>query len=137
MQNIRKLTWMISEKNVTIFQHEKIVEVVANMKWKWDWLKTALHNTFPNTRGLCQISGSLPAWFLRKCDWIFQHEIKVKCLGKQEVEMRLTWYCLTWYNSLYWSSVPNIRKLTCMVAEKNVTEIYIHARWCRTRKDDK
>ena len=33
--------------------------------------------------------------------------------------------CITRYSSPYWCSVPNIRKLACVVPEKNVTEIIL------------
>ena len=35
--------------------------------------------------------------------------------------------CITRYSSPYWCSVPNIRKLTSVVPEKNVTEILCDA----------
>ena len=35
--------------------------------------------------------------------------------------------CITRYSSPYWCSVPNIRKLACVVPEKNVTEIFCDA----------
>ena len=41
---------------------------------------------------------------------------------KQEVNMPQIQKCVTRYSSPYWCSVPNIRKLACVVPEKNVTE---------------
>ena len=35
--------------------------------------------------------------------------------------------CVTRYSSPYWCSVPNIRKLACVVPKKNVTEIILWA----------
>ena len=39
--------------------------------------------------------------------------------------MRQIRNCLTRYSSPYWCSVPNIKKLACVVPEKNVTEIIL------------
>ena len=46
---------------------------------------------------------------------------------KQEVDMPQIKKCVTQYSSLYWCSVPNIRKLASVVPEKNVTEIFCDA----------
>ena len=45
--------------------------------------------------------------------------------------MRQIRNCLTQYSSPYWCSVPNIKKLACVVPEKNVTEIIL---WHRRRR---
>ena len=44
---------------------------------------------------------------------------------KQEVDIPQIQNCVTRYSSPYWCSVPNIRKLACVVPEKNVTEIIL------------
>ena len=46
---------------------------------------------------------------------------------KQEVDMTQIQNCMTRYSSQYWCSVPNIRKLACVVREKNVTEFFCDA----------
>ena len=46
---------------------------------------------------------------------------------KQEVDMPQIQNCVTRYSSPYWCSVPNIRKLACVVPQKNVTEIFCDA----------
>ena len=46
---------------------------------------------------------------------------------QQEVDMPQIQKCVTRYSSPYWCSVPNIRKLACVVPEKNVTEIFCDA----------
>ena len=42
--------------------------------------------------------------------------------------MRQIRNCLTPYSSPYWCSVPNIKKLGCVVPEKNVTDIILWRR---------
>mgnify|MGYP003692105769 CR=1 FL=1 len=49
------------------------------------------------------------------------------CRVKQEVDKPQIQNCVTRYSSPYWCSVPNIRKLACVVPEKNVTEIILWA----------
>ena len=46
---------------------------------------------------------------------------------KQEVDILQIQKCITRYSSPYWCSVPNIRKLACVVPEKIVTEIFCDA----------
>ena len=67
-----------------------------------------------------------------KCDrnylvskFAYVHNIQSRV--KQEVEMPQIQKCGTRYSSPYWCSVPNIRKLACVVPEKNVTEIFCDA----------
>ena len=47
--------------------------------------------------------------------------LNIQSRVKQEVDMPQIQNCVTRYSSLYWCSVPNIRKLACVVLEKNVT----------------
>ena len=83
------------------------------------------------TEVLCQISGSLPTWYLRKM-WqkfllLYNTYIRITLSsGKQEVDKRQIPNSLTRYSSIYWSSVRNIRKLAYMVPEKNVTENFLY-----------
>ena len=65
-----------------------------------------------------------------KCDknylvskYLYVHNIQSRV--KQEVGMRQIQNCVTRYSSPYWCSEPNIRKLTSVVLEKNVTEIIL------------
>ena len=80
---------------------------------------------------LCQISGSWPVWFPRKmwqklsCEFAYVHNIQSPV--KQEVDMPQIQKCVTRYSSPYWCSVPNIRKLACVVPEKNVTKFFCDA----------
>ena len=67
-----------------------------------------------------------------KCDrnylvskFAYVHNIQSRV--KQEVDMPQIQNCVTRYSSPYWCSVPIIRKLACVVPEKNVTEIYCDA----------
>ena len=53
--------------------------------------------------------------------------LNIKSHVKQEVDMLQIQNCVTRYSSPYWCSVPNIRKLTCVVPEKNVTAIFCDA----------
>ena len=68
------------------------------------------------------LSGSL-----EKCDrnylvskYAYVHNIQSGV--KHKVDMPQIQKCVTRYISLYRCSVPNIRKLACVVPEKNVTE---------------
>ena len=69
-------------------------------------------------------------WFLRKmwrklfCDKFFYLK-NILSSVKQEVDMQPLWNCVTSYSFPYWYPVPNIRKLACVVPEKNVTEIIL------------
>ena len=69
---------------------------------------------------------------VEKCDrnylvskFAYVHNIQSRV--KQEVDMPQIQKCVTRYSSPYWCSVPNIRKLACVVPEKNVTEIILWA----------
>ena len=53
--------------------------------------------------------------------------LNIQRLVKQEVDMPQIQNCITRYSSPYWCSVPNIRKLACVVPEENVTEIILWA----------
>ena len=53
--------------------------------------------------------------------------LNIQSRVKQEVDMPQIQKCVTPYSSPYWCSVPNIRKLACVVLEKNVTEIFCDA----------
>ena len=71
--NIRKLSCMVPEKNVTeLFLHQqytciwKIFQVPANWKWTCGRFEPVLQDTVLHTDALCQISASCPMWFLRK-----------------------------------------------------------------------
>ena len=74
-----------------------------------------------------------------KCDrnylvskYAYVHNIQSRV--KQEVDMPQIQKCVTRYSSPYWSSVPNIRKLACVVQEKNVTEFFCDADNARRQK---
>ena len=67
-----------------------------------------------------------------KCDrnylvskFAYVHNIQSRL--KQEVDMPQIQNWVTRYSSPSWCSVPNIRKLACVVPEKNVTEIFCDA----------
>ena len=67
-----------------------------------------------------------------KCDrnylvskFAYVHNIQSRV--KQEVDMLEIQKCVTRYSSPYWCSVPNIRKLACVVLVKNVTEFFCYA----------
>ena len=90
---------------------------------------------------------SSKSWLLRKII-IFSEDLVASLPGKtcvdcdiknilssvkQEVDMPKIRNCLTRYSSPYWCSVPNIKKLACIVPEKNVTEIIL---WCRRPTTD-
>jgi len=68
-------------------------------------------------------------WQKLLCDKFFYIKNNVSSV-KQEVDMRQIRNCLTRYSSPYWCSVSNIKKLACVVPEKNVTEIILW-RWRR------
>ena len=53
--------------------------------------------------------------------------LNIQSCVKQEVDMPQIQNCVTRYSSPYWCSVPNIRKLACVVPEKKVTEIILWA----------
>ena len=53
--------------------------------------------------------------------------LNIQSRVKQEGDMPQIQNCITRYSSPYWCSVPNIRKLACVVPEKNVTEIFCDA----------
>ena len=53
--------------------------------------------------------------------------LNIQSCVKQEVDMPQIQKCVTRYSSPYCCSVPNIRKLACVVPEKNVTEIFCDA----------
>ena len=53
--------------------------------------------------------------------------LNIQSRVKQEVDKPQIQNCVTRYSSPYWCSVPNIRKLACVVPEKNVTEIFCDA----------
>ena len=55
----------------------------------------------------------------------YVHNIESRVL--HEMDMLQIPKCVTRYSSLYWCSVPNIRKLASVVPEKNVTEIILWA----------
>ena len=55
----------------------------------------------------------------------FAYVHNIQCRVKQEVDMPQIQNCVTRYSSPYWCSVQNIRKLACVVPEKNVTEIIL------------
>ena len=74
-----------------------------------------------------------------KCDrnylvskFAYVHNIQSRV--KQEVDMPQIQKCVTWYSSPYWCSVPNIKKLACVIPEKNVTEIFCDADDARRQK---
>ena len=77
-----------------------------------------------------------------KCDrnyllskFAYVHSIQsIQSRVKQEVDMPQIQKCVTRYPSPYWCSVPNIRKLACVVLEKNVTEIFCDADDARRQK---
>ena len=58
-----------------------------------------------------------------------------KVADKQKVDMPQIQNCVTRYISI--CSVPNIRKLACVVPEKNVTEIFVTPPTTTTTQDDK
>ena len=68
---------------------------------------------------------SLPGKTCVACLLLFFKIFKVG--SKQEVDMPQIQNCVTRYSSPYQCSVPNIRKLACVVPEKNVTEIILSA----------
>ena len=77
-----------------------------------------------------QEAGLCGSW--EKCDrnylvskFAYVHNIQSGV--KQEVDMPQIQNCVTQYSSPYWCSVPNIRKLACVVPENNVTEIFCDA----------
>ena len=57
----------------------------------------------------------------------FAYVHNIQSRFKQEVDMPQIQNCITQYSSPYWCSVPNNRKLACVVPEKNVTEIILWA----------
>ena len=64
-----------------------------------------------------------------KCDWNylvskFAYVHNIQSRVKQEQDKPQIQNCVTRYSSRYWCSVPYIRKLACVVPEKNVTEIF-------------
>ena len=67
-----------------------------------------------------------------KCDrnylvskFAYVHNIQSRV--KQEVDIPQIQNCVTRYSSPYRCSVPSMRKLACVVPEKNVTEIFCDA----------
>ena len=57
----------------------------------------------------------------------FSYVHNIQSSVKQEVDMPQIQNCVTLYSSPYWCSVPNIKKLACVVPEKNMTEIFCDA----------
>ena len=53
--------------------------------------------------------------------------LNIQSRVKQEVDMPQIQKCVTRYSSQYWCCVQNIRKLACVVPEKNLTEINLWA----------
>ena len=53
--------------------------------------------------------------------------LNIQSSVKQEVDMLQIQNWVTQYSSPYLCSVPNIRKLACVVPEKNVTEFFCDA----------
>ena len=111
--NVGELTYMVEKCDRNI------------PTWKNSWslstgLETTLHNTLPLTKFYViyqeaylhscweKFNSNFPTYWLKK-GW---------SLGKQEVDVQPTLYCLTQYTFPYQRYVLNIRKLTCMVAEK-------------------
>ena len=90
------------------------------------WYSSPYWCSVPNIRKLASV---VPE---KKCDrnylvskFAYVHNIQ-SCV-KQEVDMPHIQNCVTRYSSPYWCSVPNIRKLACVVPEKNVPEIFCDA----------
>ena len=72
------------------------------------------------------LCGSLEKmWQKLSCEFAYVHNIQSRI--KQEVDKPQIQNCVTRYSSPNWCSVPNIRKLACVVPEKNVTEIFCDA----------
>ena len=100
-----------------------IFKVTSNRKWTCRRFKNALHDTVLHTDALCQISGSWPLWFQRKmwqklpCEQKFAYVHNNQSPVKQEVHMPQIQKCVTRYSSPYWCSLPNIRKVACVVPE--------------------
>ena len=71
----------------------------------------------PNSKSSREDMCRLPTSFL----------LNIQSRVNQEVDMPQIQNCVTRYSSPYWCSVPNIRKLACVVPEKNVTEMFCDA----------
>ena len=76
-----------------------------------------------------------------KCDrnylvnkFAYVHNIQSRV--KQKVDMPQFQNCVTWYSSPYWCSVPNIRKLACVVPEKKCDRNFLWRRH-KTTQDDR
>ena len=114
---LNKFTPSINATSVNLWDY------MASLKWWFhqqqsDWSEISeWHSSKSSREDMC----CLPTSFL----------LNIQSRIKQELDMPQIQKCVTQYNSPYWCSVPNIRKLACVVPEKNVTEIFL---WHRRRR---